>query len=311
MATTRDLVSTSAPGKSAILIPAYLLSLQQLQIASYSPPESLQISMTDPIAAPAFIDDLSITGSLTQQRATLTSSPAPAGPAGLFTPTRGSGASSRVGASSPVYVQDPNSIGPALSQQLQFQNALAMSGGAGPQAQPAASAQPAQPPPAATATAASPTRIDNWHIKPDGCIYQGPREHSSQVKDIRGNLVVTQSGRWYLLGQPDDGIRGVMAQVLPAWDWPRDPLAPSCRQALLLAETIVYGHASLKVKALNVLLRDLESDLSVFNPQFSGHFAMVRQLHRSVGLAVDLGQTVGSAGPATVHALGQPSASGP
>jgi len=42
----------------------------------------------------------------------------------------------------------------------------------------------------------SSTLIDNWHIKSDGCVWQGPKEHSSPLHHIDGRFFQTRSSSW-------------------------------------------------------------------------------------------------------------------
>ena len=88
--------------------------------------------------------------------------------------------------------------------------------------------------------------INNWHIKPNGMIYQGNTEHSSKVVRVEGQVVITESGSRYLLLNRDKHIKEAMNLILSCYsDYPvynsADPLASSSIPLLLAAELICYG----------------------------------------------------------------------
>ena len=118
-------------------------------------------------------------------------------------------------------------------------------------------------------------------IKPDGCIYQGPREHSSPIKHACGPLVSTHSGSLYRLGRLDPGVARVLA-IAPAFN-PDNPLAPETRMQLLYAERVVYGAAAGPLAQLQASLHAAEAALGhpeVVAPQFLA----LRQVLHSLGV---------------------------
>ena len=83
--------------------------------------------------------------------------------------------------------------------------------------------------------------IDNWHVKPDGCVWQGTTEHSSRVVNVNGRFFQTRSQNWYILGTVNPRIAEVCQQV----GFPVDPDAPLKNlEAMLYAEKVVYGPVS-------------------------------------------------------------------
>ena len=88
--------------------------------------------------------------------------------------------------------------------------------------------------------------ISDWHVKPDGMIYQGNNEHSSKVVRVEGQVVFTSSGSRYYLLNRDKHIKEVMNLIVSCFsDYPiynsADPLSSSSIPLLLAAELICYG----------------------------------------------------------------------
>jgi hypothetical protein len=136
------------------------------------------------------------------------------------------------------------------------------------------------PPPAATAPM---KLIEDWHVKADGCIYQGPTEHSSPVGAVSGKVVTTRSGSRYVLGRLDARIEAVLSFIAPGSFDANDPLAPSTRTKLLYAERIIYGGAAAPVAALISALAAAEDALEY--PELVGEqFAVMRKVLRTVGI---------------------------
>jgi len=130
--------------------------------------------------------------------------------------------------------------------------------------------------------APSDKRIDSWHLKPDACIYQGPKEHSSAVISVQGNVASTKSGTRYLLGDLDPRVAEVLAIVAPGMFDPLNPLSPSTRMQLLYAERVVYGQAAQPIAALMAALKDTEAALG--HPEVCGpQFAAMRQILHTLG----------------------------
>lgn len=146
-------------------------------------------------------------------------------------------------------------------------------------------------------TKSAPRLIDGWHIKPDGFLYQGPTEHSSQVVEVHGNIVVTRSGSRYALGTLDDAIAKVMRLIAGnnagahAFN-PHDPLAAATRAQLLFAERIVYGPARESGRQVLEALDRLQADLG-FPNMVSEHFEAMRSILRTLAICPD---TVGMTG---------------
>ena len=125
-------------------------------------------------------------------------------------------------------------------------------------------------------------RIDGWHLKPDACIYQGPKEHSSAVISVQGNVASTKSGTRYLLGDLDPRVAEVLAIVAPGMFDPLNPLSPTTRMQLLYAERVVYGQAAQPIAALMAALKDTEAALG--HPEVCGpQFAALRQILHTLG----------------------------
>lgn len=100
--------------------------------------------------------------------------------------------------------------------------------------------------------------IENFHIKPDGCVYQGNSEHSSRVVRIEGNVVYTEGGSRYMCVKRDSAIKQVMKAIMAAYhDYPQynylNPFSPDSLPLLFAAELLVYG--SLVAKKDQVLQR--------------------------------------------------------
>jgi len=88
--------------------------------------------------------------------------------------------------------------------------------------------------------------INDWHVKPDGMIYQGNNEHSSKAVRVEGQVVFTSSGSRYYLLNRDKNIKEVMNLIISCfYDYPiynsADPLSSSSIPLLLAAELICYG----------------------------------------------------------------------
>jgi len=101
--------------------------------------------------------------------------------------------------------------------------------------------------------------IEKWHIKPDGCIYQGNTEHSSRVVRFNGNVCITASGSRYVLIGRDSQIKEVMNIIYSTYeDYPSynyyDPFNPNTIPLLFAAEMIVYGkYSSIRDRILHNL----------------------------------------------------------
>ena len=136
------------------------------------------------------------------------------------------------------------------------------------------------PPPAASAPM---KLIEDWHVKADGCIYQGPTEHSSPVGAVSGKVVTTRSGSRYVLGRLDARIEAVLSFIAPGSFDANDPLAPATRTKLLYAERIIYGGAAAPVAALISALAAAEEALEY--PELVGEqFAVMRKVLLTVGI---------------------------
>jgi hypothetical protein len=106
--------------------------------------------------------------------------------------------------------------------------------------------------------------ISNWHVKSDGCVWQGRTEHSSPVLDVRGRFFKTKSKSWYILGEVNQEISEICALIGHAID-PDAPLRNIA--ALLYAEKLVFGTAHEHVLRCLTALRDLDRELA--SPQIT------------------------------------------
>ena len=93
--------------------------------------------------------------------------------------------------------------------------------------------------------------IENWHVKPDGCVYQGNKEHSSVVIRIEGNVVHTAGGSRYVCIKRDPNIRAVMNILASVYnDYTpfdsKNPFHPDSLPLLFTAELLVYGRLAAK-----------------------------------------------------------------
>ena len=140
-----------------------------------------------------------------------------------------------------------------------------------------------RPPPVA------PARVrEGWHVKRDGCIYQGPQEHSSPIATVQGTLVTTRSGNRYVLGALDAAVREVLELVAPGLFRAEDPLAPHAHAPLLYAEGLVFGAAAAHVRAVREALRGLEGAVggAVGEGLVAGRFAEARRALAGLGARV-------------------------
>ena len=76
----------------------------------------------------------------------------------------------------------------------------------------------------ATHASGKPKVIENWHIKPDLCIYQTTtdssgkvisEEYSSPISEINGPYIKTSSGNYYHLSGRDKRIKAVQENIVP------------------------------------------------------------------------------------------------
>ena len=125
--------------------------------------------------------------------------------------------------------------------------------------------------------------IEDWHLKSDACIYQGPTEHSSTVVSVQGNLISTRSGSTYRLGKLDRQIMEVLSSCSPGAFDPLNPLSPSTSYLLLHAANIVYGPASQPIKSLVDALQQVEEKMG-FAEVVAAPFASIRQILRGIGV---------------------------
>ena len=107
----------------------------------------------------------------------------------------------------------------------------------------------------ATHASGTPVVIENWHVKPDLCIYQTitdssgkiiSEEYSSPISEFNGPYIKTSSGNYYRLGSRDKRIKAIQENIAPPGSQhsvysPEDPLNRSSLFQLLYAEKIVYG----------------------------------------------------------------------
>lgn len=121
-------------------------------------------------------------------------------------------------------------------------------------------------------------------MRPDGCVYQGPTEHSSPIASVQGALVTTRSGNRYVLGALDPLVADVMHLISPGSFNPADPLAPSTQKLLLFATSVAYGPAAAHAARLRDAVAGLEGALA--DPSTGPIFAVVRQAFLSLGVRV-------------------------
>ena len=126
--------------------------------------------------------------------------------------------------------------------------------------------------------------IADWHVKADGCIYQGPSEHSSPIGSVAGTVVTTRSGSLYALGRLDTRIAAVMELIAPGSFNPLDPLAPAVRPQLLYAERVVYGVAKDSIAALVAAVAATESALG-HTELVATQFSALRSVLATIGIS--------------------------
>jgi hypothetical protein len=93
--------------------------------------------------------------------------------------------------------------------------------------------------------------LHHWHLKRDCAIHISNGGHSSTVIEVQGKMIKTASGSRYCLGELDPKIIHVLKQNGIGFN-SQEPL--SAPYDLLLAESIVYGKASLKYSFKSVYL---------------------------------------------------------
>ncbi len=119
-------------------------------------------------------------------------------------------------------------------------------------------------------------------MKPDGCVYQGPTEHSSAIASVHRRTVVTRSGNCYQLGRLDARVARVLGIICSSFD-PEDPLNPDTRAQLLYAERLVYGPAHAPLGQLLAALQAAEGAMA-FPEAVGPQFAAIRQILHAMGI---------------------------
>ncbi len=120
--------------------------------------------------------------------------------------------------------------------------------------------------------------VHGWHIKPDGCIWQGTAEHSSPVvgwageeveerdaggavRALAANEVLTSNGTVYRLLTLDARVRRIVDKLLPNVFDDAEPLKHGTEDALFLAARLAYGdRQSAAVARLFSALAELEAE---------------------------------------------------
>jgi hypothetical protein len=124
------------------------------------------------------------------------------------------------------------------------------------------------------------TPLHGWHIREDGCLWQGTGEHSSPIvawageeveeRDAGGavrplgpNEVLTSNGTVYRLMTLDARVRRVVDKLLPGVFADANPLKHGTEDALFLAARLVHGEAqSAATQRLFASLAELEAEFA-------------------------------------------------